>query len=173
MRYADGSSRRTRARYRVRADAYWLSIAIYFLLERATLQKIGDETIDIVFQPLAANKGRPVGASLPTGCAMVVGEALLPSDRLTRQCVLTTISCVSPSAPPSERTDLTARAAPANSVVGQDVIELGLGYVLCQRIMQLHDGDFCVAGGNTGARGVFHVLLPTEGATSGSAARKK
>ncbi len=179
LRYADDSSRRTRAQYRVRADAYWLRIAIYYLLERAALQKAGDETIDVLFRPLAANKARPHGAARPARCAMVAGEALFASDRPTRQGILTTIRCVSSSAPPSERIDRTsARSALANAVVGQDVAELGLGYVLCQRIIQLHDGEVCVERGsvhepNTGARGVFHVLLPTEEGTSGSAARKK
>jgi signal transduction histidine kinase len=179
VRHAGVSSRRTRARYRVRADAHWLSIATYFLLERASLQKLADEAIDVLFRPLTANQARPLGASHPASYATVEEEALLSAGRPTRQCVLTTIRCVSPSAPPSEQLDLAgALFALVNTAVGQDMAELGLGYALCQRIVQLHGGDMCVEGANatepnTGARGVFHVVLPTEGGTSGSAVRKK
>ena len=58
---------------------------------------------------------------------------------------------------------------------GETITDLGLGYVLCQRIMQLHGGELRVESGNgsepsTAARGAFHVILPIEGGTPWSSA---
>src|SRR5262249_36513941 len=125
------------------------------------------------------NQARQVGASLRMSQAMVAGKALLSARRLTRHCVLTTIRCVSLSAPPGERVDPAgARFVLSNLAGGLDVTELGLGYMLCQRIVQLHGGDIYVERMNasehaTGTRGVFHLLLPTEGGTSRNSARKR
>lgn len=176
VRYIGGSDRRTRPRYLVRADSYWLSSAIHLLLERATLQKEGNEGVDVLFRRFTDNEGRPVGTSQRPGCTMVAAGSLPSSSPSTRQCVLMTIRCASPSASPRRHTDLTgAQFAQLDSAGGYEVTELGLGFVLCQRIVQLHGGELRVESGNgsepnTAVRGAFHVILPTEGGTSWSSA---
>jgi signal transduction histidine kinase len=172
VRHIGGSVKRTRPRYLVRADSYWLSNAIHLLLERATLQKVGDEGVDVVLRTFTDSEGRLVGTSQHPGCAKVTAGSLPSSGQGTRQCVLMTICCASPSASPSEHTDSTgARFAQLDPAGGYAVTELGLGFVLCQRIVQLHGGELRVdsrkgSEPTIAARGAFHVLLPTEGGTS-------
>jgi K+-sensing histidine kinase KdpD len=178
VRHVGGSGQRTRPRYLVRADPFWLSKAFHFLLERATVERVGDEGIDVLFQSLTDNQARPISTSPRPSCTMVAAEALPSAIPPTGQCVLTTIRCASPSAPASEHTDPSgAPFTQPSPTGGHQVTDLGLGYMLCQRIVQLHGGALWVESGNgsepnIGARGAIHVLLPTEVGTSGSSARK-
>jgi signal transduction histidine kinase len=179
VRHIGDSARRTPPRYLVRADSYWLSNAIHFLLESATLQKLEEEGVDVLFCAFTDDQPRLVGTSPRLNYSnynMVAARSLPSSGQGTRQCVLMTIRCASPSASRTEHADHTgAQFAQLDPAGGYEVTDLGLGYVLCQRIMQLHGGELRVESGNgsepsTAARGAFHVILPIEGGTPWSSA---
>ncbi len=178
VRHLGGSGQRTRPRYLVRADPFWLSKAFHFLLDRAAVERVEDEGIDVLFHSLMDNQAQPISNSPRPSYTMTAAEALPSAALPTRQYVLTTIRCASPSAPPSDHIDPSgAPFTQPSPTGGHQATDLGLGFMLCQRIVQLHSGELTVESGNgsesnSGARGVFHVLLPTEEGTSGSSARK-